>query len=176
MINCPNNILSYFIKDIKDATEVSFYKQINLNNGYIQILYKDELIYNRSDYLYNYINNIIKQKSNKYIRKPNITYNYINKYKILFYNQDRTMKFINPNHIRFYFTYNKYLQKLNFQYCMKDKYLLFVSIIYLKKYKYIIRNYNIYYIERSIKFTSSRILIPNKYELDYYCKFCNLYI
>jgi hypothetical protein len=38
------NILSYFIKDIKDQNELAFYKQININN-IIKIFYKDELLY-----------------------------------------------------------------------------------------------------------------------------------
>jgi hypothetical protein len=39
-----NNILSYFIKDIKDPIELAFYKQKNIDNT-IEIFYKNELLY-----------------------------------------------------------------------------------------------------------------------------------
>ena len=42
--NNSNNILSYFIKDIKDYSELLLYKQININNN-IYILYKGEILY-----------------------------------------------------------------------------------------------------------------------------------
>ena len=57
MINCPNNILSYFIKDIKDPKDPEFLKGIKTYAN-IQIFYKDELIYRLNDYSCNYINNI----------------------------------------------------------------------------------------------------------------------
>jgi len=40
----PNNILSYFIKDIKDSKECALYTQIN-NTYNIEIFYKDKKIY-----------------------------------------------------------------------------------------------------------------------------------
>jgi hypothetical protein len=57
----PNNILSYFIKDIKDAKERAFYKEIN-EPDFIQIFYKDEILYDTQgkSYCYNYINNTVK--------------------------------------------------------------------------------------------------------------------
>jgi len=39
-----HNILSYFIKDIKDNQELAFYKQINTEDS-IKIFYKDKLLY-----------------------------------------------------------------------------------------------------------------------------------
>jgi hypothetical protein len=168
----PNNILSYFIKDIKDATELAFYKQV-IDNGMIRIFYKDKLIYSMNEYSCNYINNIKKNSFLTYIDTyKNGSYS-IYKTKFLYYKKDNTIKLPSLNYIRINFIYNKYFNKRRVYYCMNNKYLLFVSILYFKKYKYIM-NYNMY-IERSIKFTSSRILIPNKYELDYYCKLFNLY-
>jgi hypothetical protein len=169
MINCPNNILSYFIKDIKDATEVAFYKQINLNNDNndIKIFYKDKIIYHIKDnYIHNYIHNIIKYGYYKYIKKTNIDSNYISNFKRLYYKNN------NPNCITFDFTYKQYLIKTKLRYFINTKYLLYVYIIYSNCYKYIKKiNDN----TPMNKFFLSHILIPNKYELQYYCKFFNLY-
>jgi hypothetical protein len=174
--NKSNNILSYFIKDIKDATELAFYKQKN-HNTIIYILYKDRLIYKIDNYCYNYIHNIVKSLSIKFIRKFNICHDYRNNYKYLYYKNDNTIKDYNSNFIRYFFTCKKYLNKKNLLYSSKTKSILFVSIIYYKKYKYI-RNHNRVYNIQIINipiYTSSHILIPNKYELDYYCKFFNIY-
>ncbi len=171
--NQSNNILSYFIKDIKDAKELAFYKQKN-HNTIINILYKDKLIYKIDNYCYNYITNIIKSLSIKFINKSNICYNYWYNCKYLYYKKDTIIKYPNPNSIKFYFNCNKYLNKTLFYIIRNNKTLLSVIFNYYKKYKYI-RNYN-FYTKISTKFTSPQILIPNKYELDYYCKFFNLYL
>jgi hypothetical protein len=169
----PNNILSYFIKNIKDAKERAFYRQIN-EPGFIQIVYKDEILYEIiCDCFYNYINNIIKVKSFKFIVNYNIWSNYNNFYKYLYYKQDRKIGITNRNYINYHFTYNKYLKKIKFQYIIDNKYILNISIIYFKKYKYIIKNSNGN--RFSHKLTSAMILIPNKYELQYYCNFFNIY-
>jgi hypothetical protein len=165
MNNQHNNILSYFIKDIKDATELAFYKQINHNNS-IHIIYKDKKLYKISinNYSWNYIHDIIKHSALKYIHKSNMSYNYKNNIKTLYYES-------NNNSITFRFNiYNKYLKKKEFNYQIKRKSLLYVYISHYKEYKYI-RMYAI----SANKFTSLHILIPNKYELQYYCKFFNLY-
>jgi hypothetical protein len=81
----------------------------------------------------------------------------------LYYKKDRKISFNNPN-------YNKYLKKNHLYYTINDRDFLYVVIIYSNKYKYIMNcNYNI------DKFTLPQILISNKYELDYYCKFFNIY-
>jgi hypothetical protein len=55
-----NNILSYFIKDIKDPIELAFYKQKNIDNT-IEIFYKNELLYILNyDIILNLKTNIIK--------------------------------------------------------------------------------------------------------------------
>ena len=168
----PNNILSYFIKDIKDATELAFYKQINHNNGIIQIVYKDELIYSLAEYCFNYINNTIKLRYSKFIFNSYIMYNYLHKYKNLYYNKDTNINFASPNFIRIYFNYNKYLNKSCFYYSINNNHVLFVSIINYNQYKYISFTYTY---KKLIKYSKNLILIPNKYELSYYCKFLNLY-
>jgi hypothetical protein len=173
MNNQPNNILSYFIKDIKDAKELAFYRQINHNNGNIQILYKDEILYEiQGNYFYNRINNVVKWSALKYIWHYKIYYNVPYNCKLLYYKKDRQIKVVNLNYIRYHFTYNKYLKKLNFKYVINNIPLLYISIIYSKKYKYI-RNRN--GTRFRCEFTSAMILIPNKYELQYYCNFFNLY-
>ena len=161
--NQSNNILSYFIKDIKDDKR-PFYKQVN-NNGKISIFYKNELLYSFGFYICNYINNIIKVKSFKFISTHKICSNYANNFKFLYYKNDRKINFSNKNYIEVYFTYNKYLNKQIFNYLVNNKYLLFISIIHYTRYKFIRINKGFLN-----KFTSTHILIPNKYELHYYCK------
>jgi hypothetical protein len=173
-----NNILSYFIKDIKSAKERAFYTQIS-DNGMIQIFYKDELIYTmkKNDYSCNYINNKMKYWRYKYIATYKIFSNYHANYKYLYYKKDNQINIYNLNYITFYYLYiyNKYLNKRYFNYVNNNKDLLNISIVYFKKYKYIKHNNGMKQRKRSIKFTSPQILIPNKYELDYYCKFFNQY-
>ena len=175
MINQPNNILSYFIKDIKDATELAFYKQINHNNS-IHIIYKYKLIYLFDKYYYNYINNIIKGSTCKYIDNYKICSNYGNNYKKLYYNNDNKITFNNPRCkcIKFYYLYlyNKYLNKNRFYYIINDNHVLILYIKNYNQYKYISITYTY---KKSIKYSKNLILIPNKYELSYYCKFFNLY-
>jgi hypothetical protein len=172
MNNRFNNILSYFTKDIKDIRELVFYKQIKYNIG-IKIFYKDKLIYNINYYYcYNYINNILKSNSLKYIYKSNISYYSKSNKKKLYYTKNDTLNINNPNYIKFYYLYNKYLNKIRFHYSIDSEELLFTYIIYYKNYKYIRTRNNK---DIKLKFTSAQILIPNKYELDYYCKFFNLY-
>jgi len=130
-----NNILSYFIKDIKTAKERAFYKQINYSSNNIRIFYNDEVIYSMNYYCYNYITNITKHVSIKCIYSYKIGYNHVYNTKYLYYKKDNTIHFSSPNFIKFYFNCNKYLKKTKFYYSMNDKYLLFVSILYSKKYK-----------------------------------------
>jgi len=113
MNNQPNNILSYFIKDITDAKERAFYKEIKDLN-YVQIDYKDKILYKIKDnFCYNYINKITKGKSFKFISTYKICSNYASKYKYLYYKNHDINNYIMVN-----FTYNKYLKKLNFHYCI----------------------------------------------------------
>ncbi len=169
MNNSNNNILSYFIKDIKDATERAFYKKIT--NRFIEILYKDKLLYEiHKDYCNNFIRNISKSPALKYILKSNIAYDYITKVKYLYYKNDNKIKNYNPNFIKFSFLHNKYLNSTCLFYISYNKTLLSIKIIYSNIFKYIIIS-NLH----KNKFTSPHILISNKYELDYYCKFFNLY-
>jgi hypothetical protein len=154
--NEPNNILSYFIRDIKDDKR-PFYRQVN-NKGNISIFYKNDLLYTIGFYLHDYKKNIVKCISFKYISTSKICSDYDSKYKYLYYKND-----IN-NYIMVNFTYDKYLNKRCFYYYMNHKCLLFISIIHYTRYKFIRIN------KGYSKFTSTHILIPNKYELHYYCK------
>jgi len=176
MINQPNNILSYFIKDIKDAKELVFYKQIKIND-FIQIVYKNKLLYRiTKNFFSNYINNRVKDLILHYVWNYKIRCNYRHNYKCLFYKKDNKLNSPNPNRISFtykYYKYNKYFNKIRFSYISNDKFLLFILIIYYNKYKYI-KNYKDATYKN--KFTSPKILIINKYELDYSCKFFNLYL
>jgi hypothetical protein len=160
--NQSNNILSYFIKDIKDDKR-PFYIQVN-NKDNISIFYKNDLLYYIGLSIRNYINNIIKSKSFKFISTHKICSNSNNNFKFLYYKNDKKINFGNKNYIEIYFTYNKYLNKQIFNYFVNNNYLLLISIIYYTRYKFIKIN------KGYSKFASTHILIPNKYELHYYCK------
>ena len=176
MNNRSNNILSYFIKDIKDTKELAFYKQVNFNNNRINIKYKDEILYEiHGKYCYNLINNVVKCLALKYRVNYKIYYSFCSNFKNLYYKKDNLLTSYNPNYIGFRFNYNKYLKTIAIKYFSNNICLLYVYIIYSNKYKYII-NYNGNLIHNNTnKFTSVHILIPNKYELQYYCKFFNIY-
>jgi hypothetical protein len=167
MINIYNNILSYFIKDIKDNDARAFYEQIKYeNSSNIRIFHKDLLIFQiTNNYCYKYIDNIITNIDSKFICNYKICCDYYDKYKYLYYKKDKQIQVYNLNYIKFYFTYNKDLKKIQFQYYINNKDLLIVSISYYNRYKFIRINKGF-----SNKFTSTHILIPNKYELHYYCK------
>jgi hypothetical protein len=167
LINNPtNNILSYFIKDIKDAKERAFYIQIN-NIDWIRILYKDKIIYEYGrHYISNYLYNISKSVKLKFIYNNKIRSNYTAGYKILFYKKDAVIELQNPNCITFQFYTDKYLQKYCLDYINNAKYLLVTNIKYYKQYKYI---YKPYIYTDKIRLINM-ILIPNKYELQYYFK------
>ena len=109
-----NNILSYFIKDIKDPKEQALYKGIKTKQK-IQIFHKDELIYEIeiSLFKYNRYNNYKKNISMSY----SIFYNYklcldkINKVKYLYYKNDKKLLISNYNYICYIYEQNKYLTK-----------------------------------------------------------------
>ena len=177
LINNPtNNILSYFIKDIKDAKERAFYKQIN-NTERIRILYKNKIIYEiNSLYIINYLYDIIKSIKLDYIFSKKNSSNYTTGYKNLFYKKEGDIRLNNPNYIEIRFYKDKYLQKYHLEYINNAKYLLITNIKYYNQYKYIYKPYKYYYkIRLTIIITSPIILIPNKYELQYYSKLFQIF-
>jgi hypothetical protein len=106
MIN-NTNILSYFIKDIKDPTERNFYKQKNIDN-IIEIVYKDKRLFmiNKNftpNHIYNYKTNIAITNA---LCNYKIEINNKHKVKIIFYKKDKEILTLN-----YYFIYNKYLVK-----------------------------------------------------------------
>jgi len=160
-----SNILSYFIKDIKDQHELAFYKQINTNNN-IKIFYKDKVLYDINYYvinlskIWNFKTNIIKDSYH------NILINYKmmsrkHKYGLLYYNKDNKINGGNPNYIYFEFKHKKYLNKVCIKYVMESKNLFMCSIRYYKCYKYIYKCFTWF------KYKSVQIFIMNKYELHY---------
>ena len=164
-----NNILSYFIKDIKDAKELALYKQTYYNN-YKTIWYKNEIIFKINIiHIYNYIFNIYKSSIIKCIRSNYKISSYFNR-KILYYKHDKTVKYGSSNYIMFYFIYKKYLVKTHFSYVINNISLLNIEIKYSNGYIYISNLY-----KRNNKYTNNIILIMNKYELHYYNKFFNIY-
>ena len=149
----PNNILSYFIKDIKDPKECALYKQMNTTSNNIDIFYKGELIHRiqlyklKPEISWNYKNNISKVYLSGRIINCKIDSNKRRKYKTLFYKKDKRISENNGNHILYGFNYNKYL----------NKYLIKKYLDYLEDFKSLlcfkIQYYNgcIYkYISRSI--------------------------
>jgi hypothetical protein len=151
-MNNKNNILSYFIKDIKDPIERALYEQKNYND----------------DITIRYINELIRIQKNIKINYKIASYE---KEKCLYCKHDKKISTINSNFISFRYKCKKYLVKTYFEYVIKSIILLFTNIKYFNgyKYKYIIKNSWI------IKYTNNIILIMNKYELHYYNKFFNIY-
>jgi hypothetical protein len=168
--NRPNNILSYFIKDIIDAKELAFYKQVNNTNNF-RILYKNKIIFEYGRYyISNYLYNIMKSINVNYMFNNKIRANYTEKYKLLFYKKDANLRYINTNYILIVFYRGKYIKKHHLDYCIDITHLLTTNIKYYNLYKYIYKSY-LYYKIRPITITTSiMILIPNKYELQYYSK------
>jgi hypothetical protein len=170
-----SNILSYFIKDIKDQHELAFYKQININN-IIKIFYKDELLYEHYKVLKLKISLLYNFKTNI---KKDCYYNTLVNYKMmsikntcvfLYYNKDNKINCINPNYIHFVFKHKKYLNKAyNIEYVKNHRYLFISSIKYYNCSKYI------YKFAITFKYKGVQILIMNKYELHYINNFFNLF-
>jgi hypothetical protein len=167
-----NNILSYFIKDIKDAKELALYKQTYYNN-YKTIWYKNEIICKiNTIHIYNYIFNIYKSS---FINiKSNYKISSFSNSKNLYYKHDKTLRYGSLNYIYYMFIYKKYLVKTKFRY-VSNVLLLDTILKYHNKYKYIFKYDNLILYKRNNKYTNNIILIMNKYELHYYNKFFNLY-
>jgi len=175
----PNNILSYFIKDIKDPNECALYKQINTTNT-IEIFYKDEKIYKlRHDRImhnklktltsYNYKNNVIIDYLSERIINSKIDSNKKFKFKTLFYKKDMKISKAYDNYVIYGFIYNKYLIKKDFNYVIEYKSVLSITIEYYNGYKYLYTNIN------NFKYESGQILIMNKYEANYINRFFSIY-
>jgi len=171
-----NNILSYFIKDIKDPIELDKYIQYN-NEYYISIIYNNTSIYRHNTYykyIYNYITNISKVNYLKHIYTNRICINKIANHKSLFYKKDNKVDNISSNYIGYTYIY---LCKTNFLYRINNNNILYIIIRYYNRFKYIYYNDNkimFYKINRLHKY-KSQILIMNKYELQYISRFLYLY-
>jgi hypothetical protein len=162
------NILSYFIKDIKDPIEIALYEQRNRNKS-ITIVYKTEPIFLINiECILNYISNIYKSYNNKNI-KCNYKIASYRQEKYLYYKHDKQISIGNSNFILLHYKCKKYLVKTYFEYSIKNSLLFITNIKYFNGYKYIIKQY------KTIGYTKNIILIMNKYELHYYNKFFNLY-
>ena len=172
------NILSYFIKDIKDPLELDKYRQLNTKSD-IFIEYNNSLIYHYFKYgnhSYNYITNISKENNLEIIYTARICYKTKANCKFLFYNKDNKIALINSKYIGYNYIYNKYgnLCKQYFYYKINDIVMLVIKIQYYNRSKYI--SYMYEYKSRSgIRAYKSQILIMNKYELHYISRLFNLY-
>jgi hypothetical protein len=163
-----NNILSYFIKDIKDPIEIALYEQRNRNNS-ITIIYKNDPIFMINiECILNYTSNIYKSRIKKNSKCNYKIYSYMSD-KYLYYKHDKKIQTSNRNLIVFSYICKKYLVKKNFEYVFNDIYFYITNIKYSNGYKYISKQY------KTSKYTKNIILIMNKYELYYYNKFFDLY-
>ena len=168
-----HNILSYFIKDIKDQSEHIYYNaRKNNKKTYISIFYKNELLYQNKYYRrynkssHNFINNI--EKCEYMINNYKITSNKRDKYVSLYYKKDNKITSINPNYIFYIFKHKKYLFKVSIEYVMENTLIFNTRILYYKCSKYLSK-----YAFKN-KYTSVKIFIMNKYELHYINIFFNL--
>ena len=169
MLN-PNNILSYFIKDIKDPKECALYKQINTNTNNIEIFYKDTILYRLNPEIsWNYTTNIFKKYYPRRITNHKIDSIKIRNYKALFYKKDKIISKTNENYIMYDFIYNKYLIKRCFNYICKSISVLSIAIVYYKGYKYFIK------FDKTFKYNYVHIFIMNKYEVHYINRFFSIY-
>ena len=175
----PNNILSYFIKDITDPKECSLYEQKNINNT-IRIFYKDKIIYQivhntfKPYIIWNYKNNFSIEYFSERITNYKINSCKSTKYKELFYKKDnkianRNAKYL-ANCIYYNYEHIKYLIKTYIGYIIANKTILAIIIEYCNGYKYLYKCYN-----RNYKYNYSHICIMNKYELYYNSIFFYLY-
>jgi hypothetical protein len=173
----PNNILSYFIKDIKDHKKRALYKQRNSNIA-IEIFYKDKRIYQLFNYntlkhkiILNYKNNFAIYYFNRRIINYKIDSNKKYFHKTLYYKKDNKLDYQTNNFVYYEFRYNKYFHKTYICYRCENEYILSIGIEYYNgyKYKYIHRYKYIY------KYKYSYIFIMNKYELYYNNQFYYLF-
>ena len=173
------NILSYFIKDIKDPIEMAKYSQSNSEYD-IKILYDPlVLIYHHSkyyNYIYNYNNNITKSSCLRYIyTNSKFSSNSIRPHKYLYYNKDNKIKHHSSysyNYIEYHFICYKYMCKIYYRYRIDYYSVLSIKIKYYNRSKYIYYE-NTYNIQPN-KY-KSQILIMNKYELQFRKRFLYLY-
>ena len=170
-MNNKTNILSYFIKDIKDPIECSFYKQIkSIDNYSLIIIYKNKTLFEiTSRSIFNYILNICNSRITNKI-KCNYKIASYNHIKYLYYNHDRRINTYNYNYISFDYICKKYIVKPIFKYVRNFITLLYTMAKYHNGFKYIIKKY-----DTGFKYNKNIILIMNKYELYYHNKFFNLY-
>jgi hypothetical protein len=169
-----NNILSYFIKDIKNPLTLEKYIQIN-NNSDIKIVYDSHFVlyhYNKYyNYIYNYNKNISKSDCFNSIFTRKKAYNKKTNYKRLFYKKDNKIKYGSLDFIDYKFIYNKYLYKINISYRIIYSVILNIKIKYYNKSKYMFCNKTM----SSFNKYTSQILIMNKYEIHYISRFFYLY-
>ncbi len=168
---CKNNILSYFIKDIKDPIELAKYSQYDTDN-FITIYNNDKIIfvYNKLDNsIHDLKNNIYKSK---YIHSNNkIYYAKYSNYKQVSYYKDNKIETNVISYISYsIYVYNKfsYLCKQFFSYKINNMNPLIITIEYYNGFKYMYYDYK--YNDLKIEY-KSQILIMNKYELHYISRF-----
>jgi len=194
MTTNDNNILSYFIKDIKDPIEQAKYKQIN-NINQIKIFYETKLLYTNdllNSFIHKYMYNIFKSN---YFRNFLYTYNFNfikkDKHKYLHYNNNFNLgNGGSRDHIDYYYIHGAYLNKIYVKYTINGTLVFSTRFCYDKGYKYIFRftkftkihtftNFHKFHkfhkFHNFTKFYNSLILIKNKYELHYYNSFFNFY-
>jgi hypothetical protein len=175
-----NNILSYFIRNIKDKKERSYYKQKKdkcLN--YVKILYKDEIILcikgGKTKIIWNYRNNIHRLYQDTYYRFSNNKLFKDGRTKILFCNNELDIS--NYEIIFQINTTNKFKYSCICRYKYNNTFIFSISYKYSKrkKYKSIYLDDPMFYFKFFYKFHKSIVLIKNKYELHYYSNLFYLY-
>jgi hypothetical protein len=175
-----NNILSYFIKDIKDPSECAFYKQQNKTNV-IKIFYKDKILYElihnklKPESSWNYKTNIIIEYVLGRIINYKIDSIKTRNFKALFYKKNWIILKSSGDYIMYGFIYNKYLIKNYFDYVAELKSLLYTRIEYYNGHIYKYISISIYKNNCNHKYKHVQILIMNKYELHYINRFFNLF-
>jgi hypothetical protein len=173
-----NNVLSYFILNI-DKSKHSNYCQINSNNLleiistieqkklYICEIYTNRIIiWNMNTNIYKLIqfNKILGVAKNNFFN-----YKYDNA-GVIYYNKDLKMLIHNNHYIRYKYYLNKYKIKYNFSVYYNSIALFRNNIYYYNMYKIVNKIINTY-----INGFHSKILINNKYEMQYYSRYWYIY-
>jgi len=181
-----NNILSYFIKDIKDPLELNKYRYYNISGYYIQIYYHNILLYYhniKTKHILNHITKVYRNSNRIHIHTSKLFTSKDVKHKILFYKKDSKISTIypinnSPNFISYNYIINnkkfKYLYKPYLSYKINYIWILIIKIKYYNGSKYMYYN-DKYKSKSGISAYKSQILIMNKYELQYISRFFNLY-
>jgi hypothetical protein len=182
------NILSYFVRNIEDQIEKSYYKlKRDLNNYMFIITYKETAIYyisydsiDSSFAVCDIKNNIFRYFDGSIIINNSFYKMKDSKAKYLYWKKDNKIQSDNYNMIGYSYKFiNKCMNKTKIEYFIFNKIKLLFKSLYYNKHRYIYLSEKIlvlssYKSPKIYKQNQFIILIDNKYELHYINTFFTL--